>query len=178
MNKVAKIQKCKEVCLVFNIKLMIILFLSTLLLGCESIPPPSHTPVVAPTVAATKENFASDNMSALASIEPIITGYRLRFDSWSADSKWIGYWVADGDNLPAHPGFVNSQSGESCLQKEIISSNLENGNISWADNNVYVLNRLNDTLFAGMPCETFSPIEKNFALDDPSKHISPNKQYQ
>lgn len=128
--------------------------------------PPTHT--LQPT----------STQAPLHIVEPLITNPRLRFDSWSPNSQWIAYWFADGDDLPAHLGFINVQSGKVCQHDNVIADNIESGYVSWEKNdNVIAAQNLSGSAFSGMACEVFSPTER-VAISHTESSTSPNGRYR
>lgn len=109
--------------------------------------------------------------------EPLVSAPRLRFDSWSPDSQWIGYWFAEGDNQAAHLAFINVQSGKNC-QQDVVADNIDSGHVSWGkDNQVIVVQSSKGSALGGVPCGVFSPTEgaRNFRAES---SISPDGRYR
>lgn len=149
--------------------------------SCVGIAPTTvSVPTTTPTaisVAINTPELTETQVSAHA-VQPLVTEPRLRFDSWSPNSQWIAYWVAGGDNLPAHLAFINVQSGKVCQHENIVADNIESGYVSWAENgNVIAVQNLSGDALKGIPCEGFSPTERA-AISHTESLTSPNGRYR
>ncbi len=112
-------------------------------------------------------------------INPLVAESRLRFDSWSSDSQWIAYWLADGDDLPAHLAFINVRTNKICQHKEIRADGIESRNVRWLENgNAIVFQDPKGTRLGGIPCGVFSLVENNTTLVKEDDDISPNGNYR
>ncbi len=111
-------------------------------------------------------------------IEPLVTEPRLRFDSWSPDSQWIAYWIADGENTPSRLAFVNVQSGKVCRHNDVFADALESGRVLWAESgNVIAVQDQNGSALEGAPCSVFSPTT-SIPISRTDSSMSPNGDYR
>lgn len=171
MNKKAKeMMLSKHQLSILLIVTFIVLFLT------EACAIPNSSRVIIQTITHTP--YPTGTLS-LHIIEPLVNSPRLRFDSWSPDSRWIAYWFADGDNLPAHLAFVEAQSGKVCEHEEVDSVDIFSGNVLWVEGNTPItVQNSGKVAFSGVPCETFPSVDSSAIFEKEEGRLSPNGRYR
>lgn len=141
---------------------------------------PTATPIAVPiTTETATDALRPTGTSASHIIAPLVISPRLRFDSWSPDSQLIAYWLADGDDLPAHLAFINVRTNKICQHKEIRANGIESGNVRWLEgNNATVVQNSGKTAFSGVPCGVFSSTEILTTSEKEEGQISPDGRYR
>lgn len=142
-----------------QLRTLLIVFLTVFFMsqGCVATNSLVATQIAIPTVTYTSQPTKTQTLHI---IEPLVTGSRLRFDSWSPDSLWFAYWVAKGDDVLAHPAFVDVQSGKICQHEEVSVVGIESGNVKWLEyGKVNITDYSEKKTFRGALCDPFSEIE-------------------
>ena len=149
--------------------LLTVLIASMTSQGCVGTTPAATLPSATPRPTETQ--------LPVRVIEPRVTSPRLRFDSWSPDSRWIAYWSAEAEDLPAQLAFINVQSREICQHDSILTEDIWSGYVSWGENdNVIAVLDLSGSALQGMPCEQFSSTEP-VTISHTETSISPDGRY-
>lgn len=150
------------------------LFLMFLVTACApAVPPPS--PAATPTGAATPYPTATRPVVSPAPPGPvapsIVTDQRMIFASWSPDSRYVAYWVAEKVNGPDDiriAGKLNfvGVDGQKCTDDNLVIHR------TWPEFSKLVVQRdqslivrTDRGLYQGTPCGSFTPIEGDFFPD-------------
>lgn len=145
----------------------------------------SETP--APLSTITQTTIASETPEKtqvpVAEATPLIApeGLQIHFGSWSPDSQWFAYWLAEDQESPASLFFANAISGETCQAENVQAPSLGSDLLLWReDGRVAVLpGGFLEGALQGIPCGAFAPVEDE-TLPDPFTRtsISPDGRYQ
>jgi hypothetical protein len=120
---------------------------------------------IEPDSASSWAEAAGSAGAAVTKAEPLATAAYFTVAGWSADSRWLAYWVsADADVAAQQPAtmpggalnFVDAPTGEICVAEAIHTLTAREAAVYWQPGNQVVV-VMPDGAFSGRPCRPFTP---------------------
>lgn len=163
---------------VFSGVLLTFMFLAQSCGGSTLVTPLPTTPASeTATLTATETSQPTSTQNLTHYVEPFVSSPRLRFDSWSPDSRWAAYWLGNSDNAPAHLAFADVRSGTICEHEEVGIDDIYSGDVKWLEDNSALVMLADGSAFRGLPCGVLS-VPPDFTPPNRGSILSPNGRYR